>query len=1166
MNNFETAVNATNTALNSMGSAEKENAKYMESVEAKVQSLKAEFQDFANNVINSNEVKNVLSLVTDLLGKLNTEVGQTITKLVLFGAIITGGAVIWGNALSKTFRLYKDIFTSLVSNVSAASNAISGLFGVIKAGEGKFALQNILGLHKTGIILAGLTAIITAVIGISKAIENVVLAEEKHREKVTELKDEYEATYGKGSRYDELLSKQGQLTAKEQEELTILQAQNEELRKKIRLEEEAAFKAFQRDEGSQASGNFAGVADVYPEFQAGTVSSSALENLKTNVTEIHKINTDTITGMQNYLDKSNELIAKEAERYQKYKYYQELGYSLNQDQLNYIKLYGEELANNKTIQDEYNQAQSDGTRITKEALEANKNLADELSDRLLPLMEEYPTQAQNIAEQTQIIIDAYEEYVRTGNLSADTIERLSSVSPELIGLLIDENGELDLNAVRVKNVLDKLGDYATELETSTIPNSDTARGVFSTLGSVLDTVYGAANNASSGLSNAGSSAATSGNQAQTAAGKWANLLSAIGSFFAFLGSGGGLLAGYSDTSIGNTALYLGNTNKKGTGKLPAGLKPLSDPFSSYIGRKTGKSTLPSVKSNTVNTNDLIPDILRNGSGVKVGKTNTGTGSGSGGGGSSGGGGGSSKSTTDIIKEQYQQELKLLQEKYNNMEISDKEYYSQWYDLIQKRLKDHQDYEKEIKSLYDDEMKYYKHLLDMGEIDEGQYLQHQKDLIESLLKGTSYYIDTLYKWQEDWKKYIDKQKDELLKNQKSAMDKIANYYKEYAQRQLDITNTNIEETEKRLDAIDEKYEEKAKKRKEEYDDAIKAIDKQNDALERELRLEELLNNLAKAKNTLHRVYRNGRFVYEADADAISNAQRAIDEYNREQEETERKEALKSELEADLEVLEERRKAKREDLELWLNQLKQDKEFWESYKEGWSNLTKDYEYYQNKLLAEQVFGAEQEMMTNEKRLEAYRDFVSQYIHLTEQLEGATQQTLSDSLSGSSSLNIKPISFSKGGKTYDANVDYAQRMLDSKSAAELYTNMQLRNAKIEALGLEDGSYVSNEAIISQWHSKGLANGTLSASGGIHLVGENGAELRVLNNGDGIIPNSITKTLWSFGMNPSGFLGNLADKFGGSVYSFNISTLSLPNATDAQGLLTGLRNAAQQYVYQRA
>lgn len=95
------------------------------------------------------------------------------------------------------------------------------------------------------------------------------------------------------------------------------------------------------------------------------------------------------------------------------------------------------------------------------------------------------------------------------------------------------------------------------------------------------------------------------------------------------------------------------------------------------------------------------------------------------------------------------------------------------------------------------------------------------------------------------------------------------------------------------------------------------------------------------------------------------------------------------------------------------------------------------------------------------------------------------------------------------------------------------------------------------------GYASGTTNASAGLHLVGENGPELRVLNKGDGILSSDITKNLlnlarWNF----SDLLGGLNKSFQ-TFYSFNIDNLSLPNVQDGESFLNGLKNYAYQYSY---
>lgn len=94
------------------------------------------------------------------------------------------------------------------------------------------------------------------------------------------------------------------------------------------------------------------------------------------------------------------------------------------------------------------------------------------------------------------------------------------------------------------------------------------------------------------------------------------------------------------------------------------------------------------------------------------------------------------------------------------------------------------------------------------------------------------------------------------------------------------------------------------------------------------------------------------------------------------------------------------------------------------------------------------------------------------------------------------------------------------------------------------------------------GNANGTLSWRGGLSVVGEKGPELRVLNKGDGVIPSNITENLWKIGSDPSKFMRDVVRT---TSNMFSISSLSLPNARDAQSLVDGLQELAHQYVTKR-
>ena len=70
MNNFDTARAATETALNSEGSAMKENERYMESISGKIGQFKAEFQELSGVFFETDFLKGTVEEATDLLNVL----------------------------------------------------------------------------------------------------------------------------------------------------------------------------------------------------------------------------------------------------------------------------------------------------------------------------------------------------------------------------------------------------------------------------------------------------------------------------------------------------------------------------------------------------------------------------------------------------------------------------------------------------------------------------------------------------------------------------------------------------------------------------------------------------------------------------------------------------------------------------------------------------------------------------------------------------------------------------------------------------------------------------------------------------------------------------------------------------------------------------------------
>lgn len=145
MNNFETALSATETAEKSHGSAMRENARYMDSLEGRVQALRSAWSRFSNAMLKSDTLKTVLSGLTKGLSLLASDTGAGMMKfasgLALVGVVGKGvdgvlGRV--GGAVGKTSASAAK-GSKGVSKLTKAFGKGGGAIGKFVGKFGKFA-------------------------------------------------------------------------------------------------------------------------------------------------------------------------------------------------------------------------------------------------------------------------------------------------------------------------------------------------------------------------------------------------------------------------------------------------------------------------------------------------------------------------------------------------------------------------------------------------------------------------------------------------------------------------------------------------------------------------------------------------------------------------------------------------------------------------------------------------------------------------------------------------------------------------------------------------------------------------------------------------------------------------------------------------------------------
>lgn len=142
MSNFDTAVGATEAALNSEGSATEENRKRMESLQGKLTQLDTAWQKFAKNTIDSTVIKSLLSLSTNLLKFADTDSGRVILAITAMTVAWkawqkvaqTDTIIALGNAIKKSLITAITAATISFKAGTISGGVFGGMLAVVKTG------------------------------------------------------------------------------------------------------------------------------------------------------------------------------------------------------------------------------------------------------------------------------------------------------------------------------------------------------------------------------------------------------------------------------------------------------------------------------------------------------------------------------------------------------------------------------------------------------------------------------------------------------------------------------------------------------------------------------------------------------------------------------------------------------------------------------------------------------------------------------------------------------------------------------------------------------------------------------------------------------------------------------------------------------------------------
>jgi DNA repair exonuclease SbcCD ATPase subunit len=582
----------------------------------------------------------------------------------------------------------------------------------------------------------------------------------------------------------------------------------------------------------------------------------------------------------------------------------------------------------------------------------------------------------------------------------------------------------------------------------------------------------------------------------------------------------------------------------------------------------------------------------------------------------GGGGGSrgSSSANNVLEEYkklYQAEHEELEHMLKMDEISETEYYKRLDALNEKYFGEasghHQDcldeYRKNQESIYTwtkdrfkDTVQYQEDLLDR------QVEAYQKAQ-QKMSKALSKQIDALQEDRDDedeyWEKRIDRQeklKDATLERLKAEQEAIE---KEH--------NSVVDNIKTEIDALKKQKDEN----KDYWDDRIKALEKTNDELDKQKQLAEKLEALEKAKSTRVKVFKNGRFVYDVDREAVSQAQKNLNEYKEKLRQEREKQSLQDQKEAEQKNYQDRIDALenyRDQQDKYYDDIeKRLKENYDATEKSYSKIIdalkekrdKAKKEYDEEIKDLQKYQKEQEEKY-QQMVDKLNEFKDKYSDALKNMENAQKGFLDSSkaftydFSKSIEENMKALNEflqmtpeqmqngamngggrvdSDGGAIRYSNPDEERtaRMSSGSSSTPTHSVPDGHGGTAQSTSIADkyGGVVSKHYTI---HAKGADS---LASDEMAVVGENpNKEIVVgskLNNGvlmklskdSGVVNSKSTRTFAGL-LNSLGDSKNLVEHGTNVNQTFHFGNITLPNVTDGNSFARELSQKFNNYAIQ--
>ena len=832
MDNFGTATEATATALNSAGSAARENSRYMESLEAKTQQLKATFQDLANNVIESELVKSILDLTNGFLELTNSGIGPTIVQWGLLAGVLTGG-----------ITLFSEIAVKLAGMLTGITKVIS----VLKGASG------FVGLLSSLSSVAAPVAVVLATLAVGGyAIYKAYKQANPTLEELNSNLDDYNTQLETNNQRLEELSEIPIInrTSAIQEEIETLEKENETLKENIALTKEQIGEKQFEDVSSNTS--YLTAADtgynVYGDsfdFSAGSIEEVTMqleymEGVEDSVKEkAAKINeefiktngvvTDDILTMwedlrdeltasgvsvEEFISEYNDFDTSIVELVQRYK---ELAYQIENGEALTAEEREEFFNLQTTLQNLYGDLGN--VKDAQGQLSGASNVVYGQLEQLIPKFEDLSIKAWNLGDNVNSS-NYYLGLLSAGfGLNKSQIALLSQSYPTLNKYLSENNGMYQLNIDALYDAAEAGDIWASRL----IEQQKTATQAALEYGEIRHRA----------------------------------LVDELKTAIEVYGE---------DSPERDAAFIAADQQLQELHKLQDALNRIN------VG-------LPSLSLTQGDGDIEVPDIVTGGGGGNSAQEENDI----------------LKERQEIYQNQVDimEHQLFLMEKQNASETDRIAYIKQIQDYLHEqadwyRAQGESEDSEYIRDLQKQWWSYYDDIIDLQRESFDDRLKESEDYIEEHNKLANWGADSeidawnrVLKWMDEWYEQGLVDYEYYIKKRQEALDNLIEAEKDALENEIDVYETLFStvasKAQEEIDALEEE-----RTSVEDYWNAkIGALQQANDELDEQIEKEEALDALARARQTKVMVYKDGRFQYINDIDEISEAQANLEKIKRDE---------------------------------------------------------------------------------------------------------------------------------------------------------------------------------------------------------------------------------------------------------------------------------------------